>query len=495
MGEIKQQGIANTIITFIGIGVGFISVVVIQPNFLTQEEMGLTRILFSFSALLAAFWPLGINNVTVKFFPYFKNRTNRHEGYFGFMLLTSFTGFLLLCSLLILFKPFIISQYREQSALFTEYFYLVFPFTFFLGLNSVLNFYSFALYKTSFPSLLNDILIRIVSIVIVTAYFTKWLSFQEFLFLFTGIYGVQTLILTGYIFIIDKPGFRISLSKFSKPGINKMLYFGIIMAVASISSMGLRYIDIIFIGKYLSLSMVAVYAVAAMIPTIIEAPLVAIEKITAPKIANAWAQDNAEEIKKIYSESSLYLLMIGGLLLIGVNINIEDLLRIIPRDYNQGINVVHLLSLSAIFNMATGVNNSVIFNSKYYGWGVGFLYILIILTIITNILLIPRYGLIGAALATMISSLIYNTLKFVFIWKKLNMNPFSYRILHLVAIIILVLFAGFAVPRTGTGLVDMIVRSMIATSLYLGLLYYLRLAPELADQGIDYLKTIFRKNK
>jgi O-antigen/teichoic acid export membrane protein len=495
VGEIKQQGIANTIITFIGIGVGFISVVVIQPNFLTPEELGLTRILFSFSALLAAFWPLGINSVTVKFFPYFKNTTTRHEGYFGYMLLTACTGFLLLCSLLLLFKPFIISQYREQSALFTEYFYLIFPFTFFLGLNSVLNFYSFALYKTSFPSLLNDILIRIGSIVIVTAYFIKWLSFHEFISLFTGIYGVQTLIMTGYILIIDKPGFWISFSKLSKAGIARMLYFGIIMAVASISSLGLRYIDAIFIGKYLSLSMVAIYAVAAMIPTIIEAPLVAIEKITSPKIASAWAQNHTEEIKKIYSESSFYLLMIGGLLLIGVNINIEDLLRIIPRDYSQGIHVVHLLSLSSIFNMATGVNNSVIFNSKYYGWGVGFLYILIILTVITNILLIPRYGLLGAALATTISSVIYNTLKFCFIWKRLNMNPFNYRILLLFAIIILVLIAGFAVPRTGTGLIDIVIRSMIAASLYLGMIYYFRIAPELIVQAIDNMKTILKKNK
>lgn len=434
--------------------------------------------------------PLGMGNVTLRFFPFFKNPETRHYGYFGFLLIIAFLGFIIISSVIWLLTPFISSQYVDQSPLFVEFFQLVFPLIFFLGINSLLNLYSYSLFKTSFPTLLNDILIRIVSILLVSAYYIKWLSFDEFILFFVSIYGAQSVILICYIFIVDKPGFKISFSHFKKIGFAKIIKYGLVMSVASLSSLSLRYIDTIFVGKFLSLSMVAIYSVAALIPTIIEAPLVALEKITNPKIADAWAKNNMEEIRKIYYDSSLYLLLIGGLIFIGININIRDLLKIIPEDYSLGLNVVFILSLSTMFNMATGVNNSVIYNSEHYRYGVGFLYFLIILTVITNLIFIPLYGLEGAALATMISGFLYNTLKFLFIRQKFHMNPFNTRSLWLLLIIVIVLTAGFIIPSTKSGFFDIVIRSVSVTILYLSLVYYFKIAPELFS-----MVTIFIREK
>jgi len=66
VGEIRKQGLVNSVITYAGIIIGFLNIVVIQPNFLQPEELGLTRILFSFSVLIATILPLGIGNVTIK---------------------------------------------------------------------------------------------------------------------------------------------------------------------------------------------------------------------------------------------------------------------------------------------------------------------------------------------------------------------------------------------------------------------------------------------
>ncbi len=489
MGEIRKQGIANSIITYAGILVGFLNIVIIQPNFLTSEELGLTRILFSFSALLATLMPIGIANITIKFFPLLRNPENRHNGYFGFLISVGFIGYLTVSTILLLLKPYILNHFGDQSPIFSEFFILVFPLILFLGFNTLLNTYCFSLYKTSFPSLINDVFIRIISILIVAAYFINWLSFQSFIVLFIAIYGVQTLFLILYIFIIDKPGFKINFPRYREIGISKIITYGLVMSVASLSSLGLRYIDTIIVGNFLSLSMVAVYSVAALIPTIIEAPLVALEKITNPKIADAWAKNNIGEIKKIYYDSSLYLLLIGGLLFIGVVINIQDLFKIIPQDYMLGLNVVYILSLSALFNMATGVNNSVIYNSEYYRYGIGFLYVLIILTVISNLVFIPVFGLEGAALAVMISGFLYNTLKFLFIGKMFQMNPFKLKTLWLLLIILFVLAVGFAIPDTQSGLANIIIRSVVVTILYLLLVYTFRIAPEL----ILLLKEFIRK--
>jgi hypothetical protein len=59
MGVIQRQGLKNALFTYSGIIIGFINVIFIQPNYLTKEEVGLIRVLFSFAALIAVFLPLG----------------------------------------------------------------------------------------------------------------------------------------------------------------------------------------------------------------------------------------------------------------------------------------------------------------------------------------------------------------------------------------------------------------------------------------------------
>src|SRR4029078_10546975 len=96
----------------------FVCVMFTQPIFLTKEELGLTRILYSFSLLAAMFVPMGIGNATTKYFPLFKNEKTRHHGFFGFMLLFPILGFILGTGLILLMKDFILDQYRRQSPLF-----------------------------------------------------------------------------------------------------------------------------------------------------------------------------------------------------------------------------------------------------------------------------------------------------------------------------------------------------------------------------------------
>ena len=104
MGVIKRQGIKNTIAVYIGLAIGFLNLIVIQPYFLTKEELGLTRLLYSFSLVVAMFVPLGIGNATTRFFPVFKNIDKKHHGYFGFMLLFPLIGFALTSLVIFLLK-------------------------------------------------------------------------------------------------------------------------------------------------------------------------------------------------------------------------------------------------------------------------------------------------------------------------------------------------------------------------------------------------------
>jgi len=481
LGEIKKQGLTNTIISYFGIILGFINLIIVQPFFLTTEELGLTRILYSFSVVIATFLPLGITNITIRYFPRFRDPDKKHYGYFGLMMLFPLIGFMIISIMLLVFKDRIIAQYIEQSPLFTEYFFFIIPLTLFVGLTAVLNIYCFSLFRTSFPTLLTDIIIRLLTIILVIVYSLNIFPLNTFIIMFVGIYGIHVIVLLIYVYIIDRPGWEIDKDFLKKQNPPQLIIYGLTLTVAALSSLGIRYIDSMFIGSYLSLSMVAVYSVAAIIPTIIESPLLALEKISNPKIADAWNRSSLGEIRKIYYDSSKYLFLLGGLIFTGINISINDLLELLPEDYISGLNVVYILSISTLFNMATGANNGIIFNSGHYRYGVFMLIVLIFLAVLLNIILIPLYGIAGAAIATGIANFTFNFLKFLFIKIKFKMQPFNTTSLKITGLILICIFIGLVMPVTGRNIPDIIIRSITVTVIYLVSTHYLKLVKELYD--------------
>jgi O-antigen/teichoic acid export membrane protein len=466
MGIIQRQGIANAIITYTGILIGFVSLIYIQPRFLSKEELGLVRVLFSFSALIGTVFPLGSGSITFRYFPFFKNIDKRHHGFFALMVLWPMVGFAAVALLILLFKSWIISRYINTSALFTGYFNYVFLFTLTLGMVSVLTSYLFALFKTIFPGLINEIIQRLLYIAVILLYYFGYIDFNNFLRAFIGIYVLQLICLLCYILIVDRPGLKINADFLRSQNPRSMISYGLVLSFSSLASLGLKYLDVVMLGQFVILQKVGIYAVAAFIPTVIEAPLNALDKITNPKIGDAWAKEKVDEIKEIYFKSTKYLMLIGGLLFLGINLNIKTLYKIIPNNYSEGIPVVIIISIGTFVNMCTGVNDAIIFNSKKYIYGTYMLLILLTLAVVNNLIFIPRYGITGAAFATALSAFVYNLIKYFFIWKNFRLQPFDFNSLKILIVMGLVAGLNLFFPVIQNPVLEIIVRSVAITFLY-----------------------------
>jgi hypothetical protein len=111
--------------------------------------------------------------------------------------------------------------------------------------------------------------------------------------------------------------------------------------------------------------------------------------------------------------------------------------------------------------------------------------------VLLNIFLIPKYGLIGAASATLFSYLIFNIIKFIMLKRLYQFDPFSFK-----TIVLLLIFAScwgvnLLLPFMGNIYLDIIIRSTIITSLYIFANYYLSISElfnELIVQAFKYLK-------
>jgi O-antigen/teichoic acid export membrane protein len=128
VGEIKQQGISNTIYMYVGLGVGFLNTLFVQPELLTTSEIGLTKVLFSFSMLFSTLLPMGSNNMILRYYPRFRDEARGDHGFLGLVTGITLLGFVVYGLLLWLFSPLFLSSYLEKSPAFANYFLWVFPF-------------------------------------------------------------------------------------------------------------------------------------------------------------------------------------------------------------------------------------------------------------------------------------------------------------------------------------------------------------------------------
>jgi len=175
-------------------------------------------------------------------------------------------------------------------------------------------------------------------------------------------------------------------------------------------------------------------------------------------LAEAWKKNDLNEIQTIYKKSCINQFIIGLLLFIGLWANIDTVLQLLPGEYHAGKYVIFFIALGNLIDMLAGVNGAILITSRYYKYDSYFLILLVALTIVSNIIFIPLYHITGAAVATCITLVLYNLLRFLFLYKTLNLQPFSYKIIWVFLIGLVVYFVSILLPSFKNYLADLFVR-------------------------------------
>ena len=257
-----------------------------------------------------------------------------------------------------------------------------------------------------------------------------------------------------------------------------MISFGLLLSFTSIAALGLKTLDSVLIGKFLPLSFVGIYAIASFIPTIIETPLNALDRIVTAKVAHAIAENDMADVRDVFYKSVKYLTLMGALLFVGINCNITYLLQLVGKDYEQGTYVVWIISIGALVNMMGGANGAIIFYSSKYWQGALLLLLLVVITFISNMLLIPRFGISGAAASTALSSLLYTAIRLFLIYRKFRFQPYTIDTVKTIGIMLLCLALNFVLPVFDSALLNIVFKSTVLGSTFLLLTYLLKIVPE-----------------
>lgn len=488
MGIIMKQSLRTSVLSYLGIALGYVNVVLLFPVFLSPEEFGLTRVILAIVTVASQFALLGAGNSIIRFFPEFKDPDSGHKGLLGLGMTVAMIGFILSAAILLIFKPAIVAHYSEKSPLISEYFWIVIPFLGFEVLFQVFRSYSRALLHAVINISLKEVLIRILTLAMLIIYHQGWLTFDQFIGVFVGQYVLITLLLMAYLIGIGE--LKISLNRvgLSKDLRNRMVNYSLFTILAGTSALFVMNIDVLMIQHIVGLDAVAFYAVAFYVVSVINVPRNAINNIALPIISAAWKDQKTDEIQSIYRKSSVNQLAIGLLLFIGIWANHEWLFALLPEVYSDGKWVLFWIGIARLIDVSFGVNGGILAITDLYRWETWFGLGLVVASIVLNLILIPMYGIVGAAIATGLSLVLVNLSRYILIKIKLGIGPFTGKTIVILAIGAGAYFISTLVPELANPHLDLVVRSATIVLIYLPLAF----AAKVSEDANAFVKNLFK---
>ncbi|MCX7705666.1 MAG: oligosaccharide flippase family protein [bacterium] len=287
---------------------------------------------------------------------------------------------------------------------------------------------------------------------IVSVYFHVTLVITSFLFLlilksgyFAYIYSyliahaVLTIIGVCYFLVIYRPSLR---DLFSCNSLISLLKLGLPLVPNSLLLMLLTYVDRYILGQYNGLASVGIYSVgyvfADKIYTIVINPA---GQAMTPLSFQTFARSISEYkvlLKKVFES---YWLMIEMFLIIYFSFLREVFEFVVGKQYTGGFNIIPIVVIGTVFFGAASMVGGTIVMKEKTDKVFLFSFISVVLNIVLNFMLIPKFGIYGAAIATLLSYVVYFQLFFGYT-QKLVYVPYNMRLIALSGLVSLIFLIG-----------------------------------------------------
>jgi O-antigen/teichoic acid export membrane protein len=248
-------------------------------------------------------------------------------------------------------------------------------------------------------------------------------------------------------------------------------------------------IDKFMIPQMKYIAEVAYYSVGVYIASVIGIPSRAMQQIINPITARELNNNNIEEVKSLYQKSSLNLLIVGGLLFLLINVNIEELYHIIDKEeYAVGIYVVFVISISELIKLSLGTNGAILTNSRYYKMLFYYSIGMALSVIVLNRILIDIMGIQGAALATLVVVALFSLLKIIYVNKKMKMQPFTSKTIALLVLIIILFLIFYFVNLPFNSYLNILIKSSLVSLIFIFIVIKLKLSADMNIMFRRYFK-------
>lgn len=211
-----------------------------------------------------------------------------------------------------------------------------------------------------------------------------------------------------------------------KIGKRKLLSVSIPMLFSNSLFLVMSWTDTLFLSAYHGEDFVGIYNVALKIASLNTIALIAINSIASPKFSEIYSSEGKRRFKRIVKQTTFLNWLVSFPIFAIILVFPESILNIFGSDFITGKTALIVLSIGQIVSAFSGSTMILLNMTGREKAGRNILAITVMVNVILNYMLVPRYGIIGAAYATMISTIIWNVISVLFIYKSFGFFTFPF---------------------------------------------------------------------
>ena len=217
--------------------------------------------------------------------------------------------------------------------------------------------------------------------------------------------------------------FHLTFSKFRETA-KKLLHFGIQTVISGIVSIMLYRIDVLMIGYFMTSTEVGIYSVAIGIARMIWIIPQSINTVSYPTFSYYWGKGEHDEVNKLFDRGLKYSACMLAPIGLGLAIFGKDaILLLYGTKFLPAVLPLQILLIGAVVRGVIMSIGTIWLSAGRPDMGYKLPLIGVGPNILLNYVLIPAYGIVGAAMATMLSFLLNASVSLLLINRILRLKP------------------------------------------------------------------------
>lgn len=470
---------------------------IIVARMLGAEQLGLYSLALTITGFLSAVSFLGLNGGLLRYIPIAKRERNKAKIWGTIQIGTvipTLVGLLLMFVLLLTVRPVSI-EWFDAPALIPILWLAAFTIplhTLAICLSNVAQ--AFKHFKYQVYAL--DIAFNLAKLVLTVIFLVVGLGVMGVIGAYLAAWIISLVMLVYYvhrIFPLNRP------INSAERHTGEMFHFSLPLHISRLLNTFGGNLETLVLGVFGIVADVGVYSAILRLSAIGNLFFSALRNISVPLISELYSQEKYDELGRLYQAVTKWSIMFNYPVFLTILVFSRPLLSIFGDDFTVGATGLVILAASNLFNAATGTCGVVINMSGRTKLSLVNSVIYLVTTIILDLLLIPRFQLIGAAWAGALTIVINNLIRMIQVYFIINgLLPFNLTFLKPIAAGLVA--AGLVYLLNTLFLVDspllqFIIFTPILWGVYTGLIWVFRLSAE-EQMILDKLKKrLFKKRK
>lgn len=411
-----------------GIGTAFNIVIMFASGIVITRTIGadlfgkysLSKSIFQVLAVFAVF---GLNSGVVKLTSKYRALRDRSsvKGTLFSGMAISFGLSAVIVLVILLIAPFLAHRVFEKVEgidLVLRVHFIGLPF---FALMMVILGYTQGLKTLKYSALVELILRPLMRLGVVLALFLIGLK------LFAVVFGsiISFFLATALAFYFARKITPFDFGKVQTKWVNRELFFySVPLVLARFMNVTITRSNTILVGFFKDSTSTGLFGAAIMLSPFVSLSLISFGKIFAPVISELWEKGEVDHLKETFKTVSKWILSLGYPVFLIIMLFSPGLLLVFGSDFVGAAATLRLLAIGQMVNAAVGPAGYMLSMTGRQKLNMVNSIGLAALNIALNVLLIPRYGIAGAALATTIALSLLNIARVIEVKIIYGFTPF-----------------------------------------------------------------------